>query len=166
MYEEVYADSTDVFDDVDRFTEGLDGWSSRPGWSCVIGYDGETAVGYAYGAPLPEDARWWGGLLTKVPADVVAETGTRTYAFSELTVRPPGAVPASATSCTTLCSPPAPRNGATLLVDQEHPKVLAPPCTKAGDGRSWETSAPASPTLPSSTPCCSRCGPASTTPRR
>ncbi|MFF0630600.1 hypothetical protein [Streptomyces sp. NPDC004296] len=30
-YGEVYADSADALDDVDRFAEGLDSWISRPG---------------------------------------------------------------------------------------------------------------------------------------
>ncbi|MFK4070433.1 hypothetical protein [Streptomyces sp. NPDC029674] len=56
VYAEVYAKAAedDPFASVDRFAEGLDGWSQRPGWSCVIGYtDDGQAVGYAYGAPCP-----------------------------------------------------------------------------------------------------------------
>ncbi|MEU9624992.1 hypothetical protein [Streptomyces sp. NPDC048155] len=58
VYAEVYAKAaeTDPFCAVDRFTEGLDIWSARPGWSCVIGYDSGQPVGYAYGAPLPPPA--------------------------------------------------------------------------------------------------------------
>ncbi|MEU7061492.1 hypothetical protein [Streptomyces sp. NPDC046197] len=72
-----------------QFASGLDNWSSRPGWNCIIGYDGDQAVGYTYGAPLPQGARWWGGLLTKIDEDLVRETGTCTYALSELMVRVP-----------------------------------------------------------------------------
>ncbi|MEV7052344.1 hypothetical protein [Streptomyces anulatus] len=71
------------------YTEGLDHWTARPGCSCVVGYDGDQPVGYAYGAPLPAGSRWWGGLLTDVPADTITETGARTYALSELMVRTP-----------------------------------------------------------------------------
>ncbi|WP_178798135.1 hypothetical protein [Streptomyces sp. MNU77] len=85
VYTEIYADAASP----SRFAEGLDHWTARPGWSCVIGYDNDQPVGYAYRAPLPPGSRWWGGLLTQVPADVTAETGTRTYALSELMVRTP-----------------------------------------------------------------------------
>ncbi|MFF3275942.1 hypothetical protein ACFYWU_34130 [Streptomyces chrestomyceticus] len=58
VYAEVYADAaaTDPFATVDRFARGLDAWSTRPGWTCVVGYDGDQAVGYAYGALLAAGA--------------------------------------------------------------------------------------------------------------
>lgn len=91
VYTEFYATAaqTDPFASPERFADGLDNWSARPGWSCVVGYDGDQVVGYAYGAPLPEGARWWGRLLTDVPAGVTVENGIRIYALSELMVRTP-----------------------------------------------------------------------------
>lgn len=40
VYAEVYAEAakTDPFATVDRFAHGLDGWSRRDGWTCVVGY--------------------------------------------------------------------------------------------------------------------------------
>ncbi|MFD4635493.1 GNAT family N-acetyltransferase [Streptomyces sp. NPDC058284] len=128
VYAEVYAKAAenDPFASVDRFAEGLDGWSQRPGWSCVIGYTGDgQAVGYAYGAPLPKDARWWRGLLTEVPADVVAETGTRTYALSELMVRESWRKTGTARRLHDALLDTRTEERATLLVDQSHPKVHA-----------------------------------------
>lgn len=127
IYAEVYAKAAenDPFASVDRFAQGLDGWSSRPGWTCTVGYDGETAVGYAYGAPLPSDAKWWRGLLTEVPADVVEETGTRTYALSELMVRTPWRKTGAARRLHDALLAERTEERATLLVDQEHPKVRA-----------------------------------------
>ncbi|MFK8851736.1 hypothetical protein [Streptomyces sp. Ac-502] len=55
----------------------------------MVGYDGDQAADYAYGAPLAAGAPWWGGLLTDVAPDVTEETGSRTYALSELMVRAP-----------------------------------------------------------------------------
>lgn len=126
-YAEIYAEeaATDPFAAVDRFAEGLDGWSGRPGWTCTVGYDGGQPVGYAYGAPLPEDARWWGGLLTEVPADVVTETGHRTYALSELMVRTPWRKTGAARQLHDALLDTRPEERATLLVDQDHPKVHA-----------------------------------------
>ncbi|MEV3926464.1 MULTISPECIES: GNAT family N-acetyltransferase [Actinomycetes] len=128
MYAEVYAQAaeSDPFASVDRFAEGLDGWSQRPGWSCTVGYDGDgQAVGYAYGAPLPKDARWWGGLLTEVPAYLIAETGTRTYALSELMVRKPWRKTGTARRIHDALLAARTEERATLLVDQTHPKVHA-----------------------------------------
>ncbi|MFE5940176.1 GNAT family N-acetyltransferase [Streptomyces sp. NPDC056470] len=126
IYAEVYKDvQDDPFASVNRFAQGLDGWSNRPGWSCVIGYDRGEAVGYAYGAPLPQGAAWWRGLLTPVPADVVEETGERTYALSELMVRLPWRGTGAAKALHDALLTHRDEERATLLVEQAHPKVRA-----------------------------------------
>ncbi|GAA2467549.1 GNAT family N-acetyltransferase [Streptomyces mauvecolor] len=130
VYAEVYAEAakTDPFATVDRFAQGLDAWSRREGWTCTVGYDSDRngeAVGYAYGAPLRADSPWWGGLLTAVPADVVAETGTRTYALSELMVRLPWRGTGIARQLHDALLADRGEERATLLVDQSHPKVHA-----------------------------------------
>ncbi|MDP5317361.1 hypothetical protein [Streptomyces poriferorum] len=66
-----------------------------------------------------------GGLLTEVPADVVAETGTRTYALSELMVRRPWRKTGMFRQLHDALLDVRPERRATLLVDQEHPKVHA-----------------------------------------
>ncbi|MEU9621639.1 MULTISPECIES: GNAT family N-acetyltransferase [unclassified Streptomyces] len=125
VYAEVYAEAaqSDPFCAIDRFAEGLDNWSARPGWSCVVGYDDGQPVGYAYGAPLLPGSRWWGGLLTDVPPDTIAETGTRTYALSELMVRTPWRKTGTARQLHDALLTPRPEQRATLLVVQDHPKV-------------------------------------------
>ncbi|MFE7451477.1 GNAT family N-acetyltransferase [Streptomyces griseus] len=128
VYAEIYAKDTEnpAFTAVDRFAPGLDSWSSKPGWTCAVGYDSDgEAVGYAYGAPLPEGARWWGGLLTEVPADVTTETGTRTYALSELMVRTPWRKTGTARRLHDALLDARTEERATLLVRQTHPKVHA-----------------------------------------
>jgi hypothetical protein len=130
VYAEVYADAAEVdpFAGVERFARGLDGWSGRPGWSCVVGYDtaqGEQPVGYAYGAPLPAGAAWWGGLLTPVDPEVTRETGSRTYALSELMVRIPWRKTGTAKALHDALLDARSEERATLLVDQQHPKVRA-----------------------------------------
>ncbi|WP_369384128.1 GNAT family N-acetyltransferase [Streptomyces sp. cg36] len=130
LYAEIYqqAAETDPFATVDRFAQGLDGWSSRPGWTCTVGYDHAydmQPVGYAYGAPLPENARWWGGLLTPVDPAVTEESGQRTYALSELMVRPPWRKTGAARQLHDALLTHRPEERATLLVDQNHPKVRA-----------------------------------------
>lgn len=127
VYREVYADSIadDPFNGVERFGRGLDGWSSRPGWTCTVAYDGDQVVGYAYGAPLPEGAAWWRGLLDQVPEDVVRETGTRTYAISELMVRVPWRKTGVSRRLHDELLAARHEERATLLVRQSHPKVRA-----------------------------------------
>lgn len=126
IYAEVYADvQDDPFAHVDRFAQGLDGWSARPGWSCAVGYDGDQAVGYAYGAPLLAGAAWWRGLITPVPADVVEETGQRTYALSELMVRRPWRKTGAARFLHDALLAHRAEERATLLVEQSHPRVRA-----------------------------------------
>ncbi|GGT73050.1 hypothetical protein GCM10010207_83620 [Streptomyces atratus] len=127
VYAEVYAKEgqNDPFCAIDRFAEGLDSWMARPGWNCVVGYDHGKPVGYAYGAPLPPGARWWGGLLTRVPADTLTETGTRTYALSELMVCTPWRKTGTARRLHDELLAARPEQRATLLVLQDHPKVRA-----------------------------------------
>ncbi|WP_206439506.1 GNAT family N-acetyltransferase [Streptomyces scabichelini] len=127
VYREVYADSIagDSFSGVQRFARGLDGWSSRPGWTCTVGYDGDQVVGFAYGAPLPEGAAWWRGLLNPVPEHVVRETGTRTYAISELMVRVPWRKTGVSRRLHDELLADRNEGRATLLVRSSHPKVQA-----------------------------------------
>ncbi|MEU4032318.1 GNAT family N-acetyltransferase [Streptomyces anulatus] len=145
VYTEIYAAAalTDPFASPDRFAEGLDHWTARPGWSCVVGYDGDQPVGYAYGAPLPPGSRWWGGLLTEVPADVVAETGIRTFALSELMVRTPWRKTGVARRLHSALLSPRREERATLLVDQDHPKVHA-----LYESWGWQTLGDLRPRLP------------------
>ncbi|MFH8753921.1 GNAT family N-acetyltransferase [Streptomyces rimosus] len=127
VYGEVYAEAakTDPFATVDRFAQGLDAWSAKPGWTCVVGYDGDQPVGYAYGAPLVVGAPWWGGLLADVDPDLIEETGSRTYALSELMVRVPWRKTGVSKQLHDALLEGRPEERATLLVDQSHPKVHA-----------------------------------------
>jgi GNAT superfamily N-acetyltransferase len=85
---EVYGGSGREFDSEERYRKQLSSHMTAPGFELVAAYlDGEM-VGYAYGFPLPENARWWQGLLTPLPAEMTAETGERTFALCELMVLP------------------------------------------------------------------------------
>ncbi|MFH8492151.1 GNAT family N-acetyltransferase [Streptomyces longisporoflavus] len=127
VYAEIYeaAARTDPFATVDRFAGGLDGWSRRPGWTCTVGYAGDQVAGYAYGAPLAADARWWRGLLTDVPREVTEENGSRTYALSELMVRAPWRKTGLSRRLHDTLLARRTEERATLLVDRQHPKVRA-----------------------------------------
>ncbi|MDK0517496.1 GNAT family N-acetyltransferase [Streptomyces sp. ML-6] len=145
IYAEVYAKEaqSDPFCALDRFAEGLDSWMTRPGWTCTVAYDHDQPVGYAYGAPLPPASRWWSGLLTDTPADTITETGTRTYALSELMVRAPWRKTGTARRLHDALLIPRPEQRATLLVLQEHPKVRA-----LYESWGWQTLGGLRPTLP------------------
>ncbi|AEW94082.1 MULTISPECIES: GNAT family N-acetyltransferase [Streptomycetaceae] len=120
IHDECYADSTDEFDQRERFAWFVDHWSSSPGFSCVIGYEGEQAVGYAYGAAAPESREWWRG--TKYQP----HNGHRaTYHLSELMVRPKWRKTGAAQSIHEALFAERPEHLAALLVDTEHPKVQA-----------------------------------------
>lgn len=90
IYAEVYKDELDdPFSSVERFDERLTGHASRNSWECVIGFQQDEPVGYAYGAALQPGARWWMHQLTPLPADYTEETGHRTLALFELMLRAP-----------------------------------------------------------------------------
>ncbi|XVQ11219.1 GNAT family N-acetyltransferase [Spirillospora sp. CA-255316] len=88
LQREVYGESDRVFDSEDRYRRQLSGHMTAPGFELVAAYLVGEMVGYVYGFPLPENARWWRGLLTPLPAEMTAETGKRTFALCELMVRP------------------------------------------------------------------------------
>jgi GNAT superfamily N-acetyltransferase len=79
VHDDVYADSTDEFDQ--RFPWFVDHWGGNPGFACAIGYDGPEPVGFAYGAPAEVGREWWREHMD--PAPVTA----RTFSVSELMVR-------------------------------------------------------------------------------
>nr|WSZ96372.1 GNAT family N-acetyltransferase [Streptomyces sp. NBC_00857] len=102
---------------VRRFPWFVDHWGGRAGFSCVIGYDAGEPVGFAYGAPLAEGREWWRDHLTP-------EAGTeRTYAVSELMLRPKWRKSGVADQLHRALLTDRQEDLAVLLVDTEHPKV-------------------------------------------
>lgn len=68
---------------VEAFTERLDRHRTEPGFELVLGYDGEVAVGYAYGNTVD---RYWSRLAKPLPAGF---TDTAVLAVKEIGVRTP-----------------------------------------------------------------------------
>jgi ribosomal protein S18 acetylase RimI-like enzyme len=89
LYTASHADviEADSFLSVDRFHTRLTGYRRSPGFELVIAYAGEP-LGLAFGYPLPREAAWWDGLITSVDPELIAETGTRTFALNEIMVHP------------------------------------------------------------------------------
>jgi ribosomal protein S18 acetylase RimI-like enzyme len=90
VYAEVYADLLDdPFFSTARYWQRLEGYSTRAGFSFVLGHLDAALIGYAFGYTLPSDSPWWDVLQSDVDPSLLAETGERTFAVTELLVRPP-----------------------------------------------------------------------------
>ncbi|MFC5724137.1 GNAT family N-acetyltransferase [Streptomyces gamaensis] len=126
VHEDCYAGAEDrgEFDSPERFAWFVDRWSQRPGWLCTIGYDNDQAVGFAYGAPLPAGSAWWSKVAGLTP-EFTHETGSRTFAVSEVMVGPPWRKTGTSTRLHDELITGRPEERATLLVDSAHPKVQA-----------------------------------------
>ncbi|MFF4500192.1 N-acetyltransferase [Streptomyces sp. NPDC001401] len=126
VYAEIYADRlSEEFHRVERFDERL-GWNTEvPGFAAVVGYIDDIPVGYAYGCTLQETTRWWNGIRTPVPDGATAETGSRTFALSELMVVEKVRGSATAQQIHDELLRDRPEERVTLLVERDHPKVRA-----------------------------------------
>ncbi|KPI10140.1 hypothetical protein OK074_3143 [Actinobacteria bacterium OK074] len=126
VYAEIYADRlTEEFHNVERFDERL-GWNTEvPGFAAVIGHLADRPVGYAYGCTLQPTTRWWNGLRTPVPDDALIETGSRTFALSELMVVDEVRGTGAARQIHDELLRGRAEDRATLLVERDHPKVRA-----------------------------------------
>ncbi|MGW2600015.1 GNAT family N-acetyltransferase [Streptomyces klenkii] len=124
IHEDCYAAAPGCsFDPRERFSWLLDAWSCRPAWACVIAYEGDTAVGCAHGAPLTDATSWWSYVVTPLPAGFTQESGTRTFAVTDLMVRPQWRKTGTAARIHQELLAGRPEERATLLVDSTQPKV-------------------------------------------
>jgi GNAT superfamily N-acetyltransferase len=118
VHAEAYADEMD--DEFNqRFPWFVDHWGSHPGFACVIGFEDEEPVGFAYGAPATPGREWWREHLSESPAD------DSTFSVSELMVRPRWRKTGTAERLHTALIESRPEALAVLLVDPDHPKVQA-----------------------------------------
>ncbi|MFI1799005.1 GNAT family N-acetyltransferase [Streptomyces sp. NPDC020379] len=124
IHDDAYADSTSEFNTRERFSWFVDHWSARPGFSCVIGYDGTEAVGYAYGAPLAASSAWWKDVAGLSEA-ATREDGMRTFALSELMVTQKRRKTGAAVQIHDALLALRTETRVTLTVDTTHPKVRA-----------------------------------------
>ncbi|MEV0982027.1 GNAT family N-acetyltransferase [Streptomyces sp. NPDC049915] len=124
VYAEIYADRLqEEFHHVERFDERL-GWNTEvPGFGAVCGYLDGRPIGYAYGCTLQPDTRWWTGLRTPVAANVITETGSRTFALSELMVVQEVRGTGAARKIHDALLSDRSEERVTLLVEREHPRV-------------------------------------------
>ncbi|GAA3808214.1 GNAT family N-acetyltransferase [Streptomyces chiangmaiensis] len=117
VHADAYADDMTEFDE--RFPWFVDHWGSHPGFACVIGYEGDEPVGFAYGAPATPGREWWREHMQDAPTD------DSTFSFSELMVRHAWRKTGAAERLHTALLADRPEALAVLLVDPDHPKVQA-----------------------------------------
>ncbi|WP_411140234.1 GNAT family N-acetyltransferase [Streptomyces sp. x-80] len=102
---------------VRRFPWFVDHWGGRPDFTCVIAYDADEPVGFAYGSPLSEGTEWWRDHITPAPEY------WQTYAVSELMVRPKWRKTGVSSQLHEALVAERSEDLAVLLVDSSHPKV-------------------------------------------
>lgn len=121
VYLEIYADRHGEFYGEDRYRRQLASHREAPGFALVIAYDAGAIAGYVYGFSLPENARWWSGMLTETPADLLRETGSRTFAICEIMTRKPWRSTGIGRALHDEILARRSEERATLLVDPENP---------------------------------------------
>ncbi|MFE4515460.1 GNAT family N-acetyltransferase [Kitasatospora sp. NPDC056783] len=117
---DVHADAyADEMDDefTQRFPWFVDHWTGLEGFACVVAYDGDEPIGFAYGAPLAAGREWWREHIDPAP-----EPST-TFGFSELMVRPHWRKTGVSAQLQSALIDGRPEALAVLLVDPDHPKV-------------------------------------------
>ena len=121
-----------------RFPWFVDHWSERPGFDCVIGYDAETAIGFAYGAPASPGKEWWRPHWTPEGNE------SSTFHFSELAVLPRARKTGEGLRLHDELLRRRDEALSTLLVDTTHTKVIARyrewGYTSVGSGRQFPDS--------------------------
>ncbi|TYC08749.1 GNAT family N-acetyltransferase [Actinomadura syzygii] len=133
MVESIYIDayattiaSGHEFDSVEQFMRRFDAYTkSDRGFELVVAYnqDGE-AIGQAWGWPLGPDAAWWDGLVEEEPEPgFTRETGSRTFALSEIMVRANWTGQGVAHRLHDELLGPRPETRATLLVEPDNERA-------------------------------------------
>ncbi|MFD4831535.1 GNAT family N-acetyltransferase [Streptomyces uncialis] len=119
IHDAAYQGSSASFDSRERFAEFVDGWSSRDGWVCFIGFDEGEPVGYLYGAPFSPGG-WWRG--SERPRSL--GPAERAFALSELMVLPRWRKTGASSKLHEALLSSRNEEAVTLFVDLAHPKVV------------------------------------------
>ncbi|WP_045866038.1 GNAT family N-acetyltransferase [Streptomyces sp. WMMB 714] len=119
VHADVHADRMDDDEFRQKFPWFVDHWGGMPGFACVIAYDGDEPVGFAYGAPARDGREWWREHLETAPER------TATFSFSELMVREKWRKTGAAERLTRSLLDGRDEDLTVLLVDTTHPRVQA-----------------------------------------
>lgn len=79
-------ESGDPFRTTAVFMDRFDRYTNAPGFDLVIAYEADEPVGLTWGWPLRPGSSWWDGLLTDLGEGFTEESGSRTFALSEIMV--------------------------------------------------------------------------------
>ncbi|MEU9891164.1 GNAT family N-acetyltransferase [Sphaerisporangium sp. NPDC051011] len=91
IHRDAYADriaAGEEFDSEQAFMTRFEAYTSRHGFDLILAYCDDTPVGQIWGWPLPVQNRWWEGLESEPEPGFTREDGSRTFALSEIMVRP------------------------------------------------------------------------------
>lgn len=89
LHAEVYADPPyRRTDDAAVFADRFRVQRRQPGFVLAEARHGGYLVAYASGLPLRPSTSWWKDLTTQLPGNVTAEYPGRTFALTEILVRP------------------------------------------------------------------------------
>jgi ribosomal protein S18 acetylase RimI-like enzyme len=128
VYEDVYAEEIkdDPFYSVERFLGRFRSYVAAPGFAlCVARVESDETLGYMFGYSLGPGARWWNGLLSKVPEGFTREDGQRTWAVNEIMVLKKARRLGIATALHNELLSRRKESRATLLVDPENAPAKA-----------------------------------------
>ncbi|MCS0638959.1 GNAT family N-acetyltransferase [Streptomyces sp. LP05-1] len=116
IHGDAYADAMD--DEFNqRFPWFVDHWGGNTDFACVIAFDGEDPVAFAYGAPATPMREWWREHLKEAPER------HRTFSYSELAVRVKYRKTGTAELVTRALLKDRDDDLVVLLVDTGHPRV-------------------------------------------
>ena len=88
-YAEVYAEQLDdPFFSTSSYWQRLEGYARRAGFALVTGRLDNEFIGHTFGYTLPAGSHWWQGFRGNVDPTLLAETSKRTFAVTDLLVRP------------------------------------------------------------------------------
>jgi ribosomal protein S18 acetylase RimI-like enzyme len=89
LHAEAYSGLTGASeDDSSRVSGSLQVQRRQPGFALAQAHSGGYLIGYATGMPLRPSTSWWRDLTTSLPEQVTAEHPGRTFALTDLVVRP------------------------------------------------------------------------------
>lgn len=125
VHDEAYAGVDDPLTPREAFAQFVDSWSAKEDFACVIAFDGQEPVGYAYGAPLSAGTTWWAKVVPVLSGAFTAETGARTFALSELMVCTPWRGTGASRQIHDELLRGRAEERVTLLVHKDHVKVRA-----------------------------------------
>ncbi|MFD8379812.1 GNAT family N-acetyltransferase [Streptomyces sp. NPDC059679] len=118
VHADAYADAMD-FEFNQRFPWFVDRWGGHPEFSCMIAFNSDEAVGFAYGAPANPGREWWREHLDPTPEKC------RTFSFSEMAVRTKWRKKGLAERLTRALMEERDEDLVVLLADTEHARVQA-----------------------------------------